>query len=126
MCIKGSFGFLLIALILECANAQTCPLPFSRVGNKCYHVSLQEVRTIRCTRILFKRKNIISGQLACCRSKLSKTWCRTNGARQSRGQTPHNHVPKEYGAILHPKLASIAWVTGEPFFSPGTAKLCRT
>ncbi|XP_033172771.1 C-type lectin 37Db [Drosophila mauritiana] len=42
MCIKGSFGFLLVALILECANAQTCPLPFSRVGNKCYHVSLQE------------------------------------------------------------------------------------
>ncbi|EDW52539.1 GM18792 [Drosophila sechellia] len=42
MCIKGSFGFLLVALILECANAHTCPLPFSLVGNKCYHVSLQE------------------------------------------------------------------------------------
>ncbi|XP_043647239.1 C-type lectin 37Db [Drosophila teissieri] len=42
MCIKASFGLLLLALILECANAQTCEQPFSRVGNKCYHVSLQK------------------------------------------------------------------------------------
>ncbi|XP_039501720.1 C-type lectin 37Db [Drosophila santomea] len=42
MYIKASFAFLLLALIWECSSAQTCEPPFSRVGNKCYHVTLQK------------------------------------------------------------------------------------